>query len=197
MRWAAEKGFDGYRKLSAVGWSGREINPKAANWREIECRVLDWCYDTLGLRGELTIDGKGSGADPIWLAREVAGIVAEGRQHKTMLSEMQNEYLVGGNPIETLSAMAREVEARVPNMAMLSCPDETEAGGEAMRKRSMNEGLQTMTRHLRRSGSDYGWGDVRQGYDHKNDTPLVGWNGEPLVKPNCKHQSLQLTMLRR
>ena len=176
--WIAAKGFDYARILTEVGWTGREINPGAPgwlDWADVLRSVIDDLYNR-GVRTELTLVGKGTNTDLLWLARTVGDIVADGRQHKIMDIEMANEYSVHGGPnLATLSQMAREVKARVPNLVALSSPGDF----PALLAETKRIGINGMTWHSDRGSSDYKWRQVRQPYDSKNFKPFVLFNNEP------------------
>ena len=196
--WAASKGFDYLRILTEVNWKGREIDPSSpawSDWGTVLREVMDYLYG-LGLRVELTLIGKGTATDPIWLAREVGAIVAEGRQHMVVDLECCNEYAVGDHKVSigTLIAMAYELKARTPNIIALSSPGTwpTLEAGATM------AGIQGFTVHSDRGSSDFKWRQVRQPYDFKN-TRLVAFNNEPpgpSSSVNTNTSPLQLAMMR-
>ena len=196
--WIAAKGFDYIRILTEVGWTGREINPGAPgwiDWADVLRSVIDDFYNR-GVRTELTLVGKGTNTDPLWLARTVGDIVADGRQHKIMDVEMANEYAVHGGPnLDTLSQMAREVKARVPNLVALSSPGDF----PALLAETKRIGINCMTWHSDRGSGDYKWRQVRQGYDSKNFKPFVLSNNEPAgpgSSVNTNTSPLQIAMTR-
>lgn len=197
--WAASKGFDFVRILAEVGWAGnRRIDPTQPEWSDWEAllgALLDNFYDGLGLRVEITIRGKGTNSDAIWLAQKVGDIVAADRAHKVLDIETENEYSEGGDVLGTLAAMAGELKRRVPNLIALSSPGDA----EAIKSESLDLGIKAMTWHSDRGDGDYKWRQVRQPYDFKDYGPLVVSNNEPpgpasSVATNTS--PLQLAMLR-
>lgn len=201
LDWSAKKGFDFHRILAEVDWEGnREIDPQSPewhDWRAILERVIDLAYDGYGIRTQVTLRGKGTAVDHIWLAREV-GDIAAARQHKVISTEMENEYLVGGDPLDELVEMAREVKSRTPHLLGLSTPGD-EATAEELDQALHEVGGQLYIRHLDRGTGDYKWRQVRQSYDFHNDPPFVGWSNEPAGPASSvatNDNPLQLAMTR-
>lgn len=177
--WASEQAFDYVRLLTEVGWPGnRRIDPTQpewSDWAEVLKAVIDYLYDELGLRSELTLSGKGTSTDLKWLAQQVGIIVSDGRQHKIMDLETQNEYTVGGDPLAQLSRMADVLKRTTPNLVALSSP----GIAEELKAEALRIGIQGMTWHSERGPSDHKWRQVRQPYDFKDFGPLVLFNNEP------------------
>jgi hypothetical protein len=197
--WAASKGFDYVRLLTEVAWPGnRRIDPTQpewSDWRELLGAALDILYDGLGLRTEITIRGKGTASDAIWLAQQVGDIVAADRAHKVLNIETENEYSVGGDVVGTLAAMAGELARRVPNLIALSSPGDA----EEIYNESLRLGIKAMTWHSDRGDGDYKWRQVRQPYDFKDYGPLVVSNNEPPGPASSvatNSSPLQLAMMR-
>lgn len=187
LEWAAAR-VDYKRPLYEVAWNPPlEINPATfpdhlgAVGRDLD---LSW---SLGLRSGITLSGKGTGYDLRRLARDVGGVIAAGRAAKVLLVEMQNESAVGGDSVETLQAMAREIRPQIPNLIALSAfmpPDglTSEELDRALREwkdRTTSVGGALFIRHTERGGGDHGWRDARQAWDFHNDGPLVSvdWEG--------------------
>lgn len=202
--WLASKGFDFKRPLTEVDWGPVNGFPMLLDpqnqpwWRPTLEHDIDYSH-SVGIRSGITLRGKGTGVDHIWLAREVADIISADREEKVLCCEMENEYSNGGDPLEELIAMAREMAGRIPNLLALSCPGnpaEVEQITEALTRYD----FEIFIRHLERmSRGDYGWRDVRQGYDHHNDVPFIGANWEPTGPGSSVSQNtnpLQLAMLR-
>lgn len=201
VEWAAAKGFDFKRPLEEVDWAGnRNIDPTKPEWRDwhdIVRKDLDFSYEC-GLRNGITIRGKGTSVDHMWLAREVGRIIADGRTHNVLICEMENEYSNGGDPLHELIAMAQQLSKIIPNMLALSTPG-SEAEAERIKSESLRIAIKVMIRHTDRSGSDHGWRDVRQPYDFHNDGPLIGadWEGPgPGCSGSTNSNPLQLAMKR-
>lgn len=197
--WAAGKGLDYLRILTEVAWEGnRRIDPTQAEWSDwgtVLRSVIDHVYDTLGIRVEITLSGKGTSTDLKWLAQQVGGVVAEGRQHKIMDLEPQNEYTVGGSDISQLVRMADVLKRTTPNLVALSSPGDA----AALKAEALKLGIQGMTWHSDRGDGDHKWRQVRQPYDFKDYGPLVLFNNEPpgpasSVATNTS--PLQLAMMR-
>lgn len=199
--WVAKKRIDYVRMLTEVGWDGREIDPSSpewADWGPVLREVMDH-WRSLGVRCELTLIGKGTNTDPVWLAQQVGDIIAENRQDCVVDVECANEYSIYDGPtIEVMSKMARALQARIPNVIALSNPgDEGEA--EELLVKAKQLGIAGYTLHLDRGPGDYKWRQVRQSYDMKNSRPLVSFSNEPVGPASSVSQNdnpLQLAMLR-
>lgn len=195
--WAAAQKFDFVRILAEVGWPGREIDPtspKWSDWADVLRGVMD-AFHQRGIGVEITLSGKGTATDLIWLARTVGDIVANGRTHMVLDLEPQNEYDVGGVGIETLVRMATELKARVPNIVALSSPGDQ----AALKDAALRIGIGGMTWHSDRGPGDYKWRQVRQPYDFKDYWPLVLLNNEPPGPASSvatNDSPLQLAMMR-
>lgn len=172
--WAAKR-FDYVRDLSEVGWAGREIDPSAPQWSDwgtVRREVLD-AYRSLGLRAELTLLGKGTNTDPVWLAQQIVTLLNEGRHDLVMDIETCNEY--PSELWDALQAMARVLRAGTPNIVALSSPGDA----ELLRSTALDRGLTGFTHHWDRGGGDFKWRQVRQAYDAKDSRPLVCFANEP------------------
>lgn len=205
----ASKGFDFKRPLSEVGWAPPlTINPATfPDHLGAVGRDIDLCY-AKGIRSGITLSGKGTGYNLEQLARDVGGVIADGRTHEVMIVEMQNEYSNGGDPVEVLEKMARRIRPLIPNMLALSyfdpppgaeTPEAIDSAAAAWRGRIQGVGGNVMIRHTARSAADYGWRDVRQPYDFHSDGPLVGadWEGPgPGSSGTTNDNPLQLAMKR-
>ena len=201
LEWAAAHGIDFKRPLEEVNWSGElridQTRPEWADWRDIFARDLDQSYD-LGLRNGITLSGKGTAVDREWLAREAGAVIADGRAHKVLIVEMQNEYSNGGDPLGVLVGMARTIGARIPNLLAYSTPGNAAEADEIKRTAAAN-GIRVMIRHTERNPADYGWRDVRQPWDFHEDHGLVGadWEGPgPGSSGSTNTNPLQLAMKR-
>lgn len=216
LEWAAAKGFDFKRPLYEVGWAPPlTINPGAAkpdlptfpDHLGAVARDLDLSY-SLGIRSGITLSGKGTGYNLEQLAGDVGGVIADGRAHKVLIVEMQNEYSNGGDPVEVLQRMARKIRPLIPNMLALSyfdppagadTPEAIDSAAAAWRAEILAAGGIVMIRHTARSNADYGWRDQRQPYDFHSDIPLVGtdWEGPgPGSSGTTNSNPLQLAMKR-
>ena len=199
LTWAGEKHFDFVRPLTEVKWDGnRLLDPqKQAWWPDVLRRMMDLTYEH-GMRLGLTLRGKGTDVDHLWLAREVARAINEDRAHKVLACEMENEYSNGGDPLEELMDMAREMAGRIPNMLALSTPGNEEEAAR-IKDVSLSLALEVMIIHTERNPNDHGWRDVRQSYDFKDYRPLVGadWEGPgPGSSGSVNSNPLQLAMKR-
>ena len=202
VAWSASHGFDFHRLFTEVAWEGHlridPTLPEWADWHDILRFVIDECYER-GLRSQLTLRGKGTSVNHLWLAAEVGKIITAGRAHKVILCEMENEFSNGGDPLSELSDMAQELD-HLPNMLALSAPAAGNADeAELVKWESRQIGLESFPRHLERGGGDWKWRQVRQAWDFHNDAPFVGWNNEPpgpasSVETNTS--PLQLAMMR-
>ena len=197
--WAAAKKFDYLRILTEVGWTGREIDPTSPQWSDwgtVLREVMDYCYNDLGLRLELTLIGKGTSTKPIWLAQEVSNIIGEERSHQVIDIECANEYTVHGGPsIDQMKLMARELRARTPNIIALSSPGDW----DALKAATLDVGIKGFAVHSDRGSGDYKWRQVRQVYDFKNADPFVVFNNEPAgpgSSVSTNDSPLQLAMMR-
>ena len=186
LEWAAAHGFDYKRPLYEVAWAPPlEINPATfPDHLGAIARDLDLSW-SLGLRSGITLSGKGTGYDLPRLARDVGGVIADGREAAVLLVEMQNEYDNGGDPLSTLEAMAREIDPQIRNLIGLSrlsggaTQEETDRKFQEMRAAYRRVGALAFIRHTERGNGDHGWRDVRQAWDFHNDTGFVGadWEG--------------------
>ncbi len=185
LEWAAAR-VDFKRPLYEVGWGPPlTINPGAPapnmptfpDHLGAVARDLDSAW-ALGLRSGITLSGKGTGYDLNRLARDVGDVIAAGRSDRVLLVEMQNESFNGGDAIEVLEAMAREIRGRTPNLIALSAPGPTSDEADRMREHARAIGA-VMLRHTERGGGDHGWRDARQAWDYHTDGPLVAadWEG--------------------
>jgi hypothetical protein len=202
VEWAAAKGFDFLRPLTEVAWEGTRnldpTKPEWSDWHEVLRKHIDFAYDS-GLRCGITLRGKGTSVDPQWLAREVAGIIADGRIHKVLCCEMENEFWNGGDPLQQLVDMARTIAQIIPNLLGLSAPEDNAASAKLVKDAAIQAALDIFFRHTARSGADFGWRDVRQAYDFHEDVPLVGadWEGPGPGSSGSQNTSpLQLAMKR-
>lgn len=175
--WAASR-VDYLRILTEVGWLGREIDPSSpawSDWSTVLQELLDYLR-SIGLRVELTLVGKGTKTDYLWLTNEVCNIL-HGREDVVMDIECVNEYDIGGDgvPIHFMQNMARILRDRTPHIVALSSPGDWDA-----LERAANEiSIKGYTFHPDRNPADHGWRQVRQGYDFKNVSPLTVFNNEP------------------
>lgn len=194
--WLRSKGFDYVRILTEVGWENREIDPMLPQWSDYDSvlgEVVDYLYG-LGLRVELCLIGKGTRNDPRDIARRVAGVIVQDRQHKVLNFEMCNEYDVGdGVSLEEMRAMADVVRQRCPNLIALSSP-----GSWEDLEAAVTGPVNAFTYHPDRGSGDAKWRQVRQGYDFKN---LRCWasNNEPpgpASSVQTNDNPLQLAMMR-
>jgi hypothetical protein len=202
LEWAAAHGFDYKRPLYEVGWNEPlRIDPAtfpdhlAAVARDLESA---WA---LGIRGGITLSGKGTGYDLRRLARDVAGVIADGRAQMVLLVEQQNEYSNGGDALDTLEAMARELTSRIPNLVALSTPaNQTEADAINARLGAVAGGRGVYIIHTERNAdADHGWRDVRQAYDFHTYRSFSGadWEGPgPGSSGSQNTNRLQLAMKR-
>jgi hypothetical protein len=198
LEWAAAR-FDFKRPLYEVAWADPlRIDPATfSDHAGAIARDLDLSWE-LGLRSGITLSGKGTGYDLRRLARDVGDVIAAGRAQKVLAVEMQNEYSNGGDPLEVLEAMAREIQPRIPNMLALSTPA-TEQEAADLLAAARRLALAVFIRHTERNPGDHGWRDVRQSYDFNNDRPLVGadWEGPgPGSSGSTNTSPLQLAMKR-
>jgi len=179
LEWAARKGFDYKRPLYEVAWNPPlEINPATfPDHLGAIARDLDLSW-SLGLRSGITLSGKGTGYDLRRLARDVGGVIVDGREHKVLIVEMQNEYSNGGDPLSTLEAMAREIDPLIRNLLAFSTPG-SEAEAEQLHAAAAAAGVKVFIRNTERNPADHGWRDVRQAKDFIDDRGLVGadWEG--------------------
>jgi len=206
LEWAAAHGFDYKRPLYEVAWAPPlEINPATfpdhlgAIARDLELST------SLGIRSGITISGKGTGYDLRRLARDVAGVIADGRGSAVLILEMQNEFDNGGDPLSTLEAMAREITPRIPNLVGLSrvgggpTQEETDQKYADMKAAARRVGALVFIRHTERNPGDHGWRDVRQAWDFHNDAGFVGadWEGPgPASSGSTLVDPLRLAMKR-
>lgn len=200
-QWLADEKVDAARILTEVDWAGnRKIDPTSAEWGDWAkwlMFVIDDLYER-GVRVIITIRGKGTATQSDWLARVVGKIVADGRAHKVLYIETENEYLVGGDPIEELVGMAVILKSMVPNIVALSTPGDV-ATAAAIKSESRRIGIEGYTYHSDRGGGDHKWRQVRQGYDMKEFAPLWASSGEPPgpgSSVDTNTSPLQLAMMR-
>lgn len=189
--WAASKGFDFTRPLLEVlggAWKDKlAIDPTApewADWADVVRGHLDYVR-SLGMRSGITITGKGSKTDRVWLADQAGAIVADGREEAVIVGEMQNEFYNGGDPLDVLRKMSDAFRARAPRnlTALSSCMPGQAAAREEMKSASRAAGVSSLHDHTERAGEgpegDYGWRDGRQPYNATGDGPLqtADWEG--------------------
>jgi hypothetical protein len=196
----AGKGFDFKRPLTEVAWNEPlRLDPQNQSWWHDTLRQdIDYAH-SVGVRSGITLRGKGTDVDHLWLAREVAGIIADGRTDKVLCCEMENEYWNGGDPLDELVAMAREMAARIPNLLALSAPADDPASTQTVRDAALKAAVALFVRHTERSTADYGWRDVRQAYDFHEDAPMVAadWEGPgPSASGSSNSSPLQLALKR-
>lgn len=179
LAWAGDHGFDYKRPLYEVAWAPPlEINPATfPNYLEAIARDLDLSWG-LGIRSGITLSGKGTGYDLPRLARDVGGVIADGREDRVLLVEMQNEYSKGGDPLSTLEKMAREIDPQIRNLIGFSTPG-NEAEVEEIKAAARRVGAKIFIRHTERGNGDHGWRAVRQAWDFHNDGWFVAadWEG--------------------
>lgn len=179
LEWAAAHGFDYKRPLYEVAWAPPlEINPATfPDHLGAIARDLD-LSSSLGIRSGITLSGKGTGYDLPRLARDVGGVIADGREAAVLLVEMQNEYSNGGDPLSTLEKMAREIDPLIRNLIGFSTPG-SEAEVDEIKAAARRVAAKIFIRHTERNPADHGWRDVRQAKDFVDDPGYVGadWEG--------------------
>jgi hypothetical protein len=188
LEYLASLGIRYKRPLEEVNWNDPlKIDPATfPDHLGAVGRDIDQAW-ALGIRSGITLSGKGTGYDLRRLARDVGGVIAAGRAEKVLLVEMQNESAVGGDAVEVLQAMAREIRPLIPNMLALSAffppagatEEEIDRAAKDWRARIQAVGGAVMIRHTERGGGDHGWRDARQAWDFHHDGPLVSadWEG--------------------
>jgi len=100
----AARGIEFVRILGDVGWENQEIDSTAADYESILASVIDTCFDTHGMRVELTLWG-GSRRDPVAAAARAARVITAGRQHKILDIEAGNESFQNGPDDATIGRM--------------------------------------------------------------------------------------------
>src|SRR6185369_11536299 len=113
-------------------------------------RDLDLSW-SMGLRNGITLSGKGTGYDLTRLANDVGGVIADGRTHKVLIVEMQNEFRNGGDGLDVLERMARAIRSKIPNLIGVSTPA-SEADVEQIRDVLRAVGGHVFIRHTERAG---------------------------------------------
>ena len=181
LEWLAAHGFDFKRPLYEVAWAPPlDINPATfPDHLGAVARDLDLSW-SLGLRSGVTLSGKGTGYDLERLARDVGGVIADGRAAKVLIVEMQNEFRNDGDPLEVLERMARAIRPTITNPIGLSTPA---SGDDVPLLRAALDrigGSLAFIRHTERGGdADHGCRDARQDWDFHEDRPYIGadWEG--------------------
>lgn len=198
-RWVQSKGFDYVRILCEVGWSvdpPGPIDPTTwPDYDQILVEVVNYFYDTLGMRVELTVRGGGTSVNLTDLSNRIASLMV-GREDKILDIECANEY-DRVNPtieIQTMIPMADAFMSKLPNRVALSSPG---SWGDLNTTVQQGHG-NAFTFHSDRGPGDYKWRQVRQGYDCKDVRHWLSSNEPPGPgsSVSVNDNPLQLTMLR-
>ncbi len=172
LDWVGGKHFDYVRTLGQVSWTGREVDPTWPDYQDVLAGYLDACYER-GFKVELTAIGGGLTSDPLALADKIVAVVLAGRQHKIMNHEGANESSSTFPDLNILGQVAAKLK-QTGNLTALSSPGDW----AALKDKTNQVGLSLFSIHTDRSPDDYGWKQVRQGWDFK-DLPYVVTSNEP------------------
>jgi hypothetical protein len=169
---------DYQRILAQVGWPGNEIDEDWPDHVQILGEVIDYAYDVLGMRTQVTGVGGGDYSATKILDNMIAAI--RGRESKVIYTEVANEWY--GNwdgSEEQMKAAGKKLRSSLPGLVALSAPKE-----ELAVKRIdpwVSSGFANMgTVHLDRSDDkgDWKWRHVRKPWELRNPNYPV-CHGEP------------------
>jgi hypothetical protein len=189
---------DYQRILAQVGWSGNEIDEDWPDHVQILGEVIDYAYDVLGMRTQVTGVGGGDYSATKILDNMIAAI--RGRESKVIYTEVANEWY--GNwdgSEEQMKAAGKKLLSALPNLVALSAPQE-----EMSTQRTnpwVRDGFASMgTAHKDRSDTktDWKWRHVRQTWESRDPSyPLShGEPGGPLSSVASFMEPIHLAMSR-
>ncbi len=182
-----DNGFDYFRALGTVAWTGKEIDPAWPDYADVLAGVTDLAYDSYGLRVQWTIFGDAQLIAPTPTQRQqVVDTVLQmsaGREQKIILIETANEYWQNGFDgagVAELRTLTQYLHDNTSILVAASAPTDWNdqvtvyQGGIA----------DVMTQHFDRASfaPDYLWRPVRQPWGALNDLAgdLLIANNEPI-----------------
>lgn len=186
LKTLSDNGFDYARVLGTVAWTGREIDPKWPDYKEVIAGLTDLAYDKYGIRIEWTAFGDAQLIAPTFAEKQrVIDALLEmskGREHKILSFEIANESWQNGfggeQGVKEIRQLAKYLKDRTEIIVAVSAPpDYTEFdalyGGDV---------ADFATLHLDRDsriGPDLNWRPVRQPWgEPPNGMPVS--NNEPI-----------------
>lgn len=189
---------DYQRILAQVGWVGNEIDEDWPDHVQILGEVIDYAYDVLGMRTQVTGIGGGNYNGDKVINNMIMAI--RGRESKVIYNEVVNEWYGNFDGTEAqMKALGKKLKTALPNLVALSAPQE-----ELSTTRTnpwVGDGWATMgTGHKDRTDSkaDWKWRHVRQTWESRNPSyPLShGEPGGPLSSVASFMEPIHLVMSR-
>jgi hypothetical protein len=201
--WLKAHRFDYVRILGEVDWAGEAIDPAWPDYEQVLGELIDFAYDSCGLRIELTLVG-GSG-DPMAIAQKVAPVINAGRRHKILNLEVANESYARPMTLQQLQDTGRWLLLNTQNLVALS-------SSEGLGSYVTNPvwpadyvstyappGVANLgTTHMARSFDEEGWLAVRRPWEFR-DLPFPVSHNEPIGPRSSVAQEtdpVRLAMLR-
>lgn len=127
LTWLASHGFDYYRVFGEVAWAGLETDPRWPDYRAQLAGLIDFAYDVLGLRTQLTMFASAT-LGPTSRAAAMMTEVVQARPHKVIFVEVANEWYANFKDEALLKAIGHGVRTALPqNLVALSAPREENA----------------------------------------------------------------------
>jgi hypothetical protein len=171
----ALSGFDGIRAFCEVGggtWEDRTVDPNWPDFEQVLADAIDYCYDVVGYRVQLTIIAGGTGHDPVDVARKVRNVIAP-REHKIIYSEAANEAFNNLRDGAQLKATGMIIREAFP--AMLCAASSPEGGDIGQATAYTDSGQANMTTHHFDRSNNFVDGPARQ--------IRQSWDARDLRKP--------------
>jgi hypothetical protein len=180
----SKNGFDYIRALGVVAWTGREIDWRWSDYRQVIEGVTDLAYDKYGIRVQWTIFGDAQIIIPNRTDQqrlvETFLDISRGREHKIIMFEVANEYYQNGfegdEGINYLRSFARFLNERTPILVATSSANEE--CGEINEGGIADVGIMHFDRDI--GGVDGMWAPVRQPWEYQCDGLPAGSNNEPI-----------------
>lgn len=189
LQYLAQHHYDYVRILAEVAWPGEEISPSWPDYAQVLGELIDYAYDQLGLRVEITMIGSGDeGVDYMGLAQTIVGVVTAGRQHKVLDVEVANESYQRPISLDQMRQVGAYFLTNLPGqlVALSSAeglgsyaPGTTDWIGDTINTYLQPGTANLFTIHMDRTFGDDGWREVRQPWDWK-DFPAPVSHNEPI-----------------
>jgi hypothetical protein len=110
--------YDYVRILGEVDWPNNGIDENWPDYQTLLGELIDYAYDSCGLRIELTLVG--SDGDPMAIAQKIAPVINAGRQHKILNLEVANESYGRPLSLAQLHAAGRWLRTNTQNLVAIS-----------------------------------------------------------------------------
>lgn len=165
------QGIDYIRILGEVQWPGNDISPDAwGDWDALMAEFLDWCYNEVGMRVQVTLYAGGNVTNFDRLVDRFIAI-ARPRLHTLQFVEVCNEAFQNYPNPDALKRHARKLRNELsPLPVAVSSPAPADETCEESRT-WVREGTASATvMHFERSLSDMGWKGVRKPWEGRGQS---------------------------